>query len=254
MNLDQLRATTDEFEKILGEALEQKYLQYESEIRQHLINISTVRRWSINSFLEVYTSSGCYPIERLEKSLYQLFDLKLQIYYILEVDLGLYNGLVYDRGYDKDNPFAMPQILLVRLSLDQSLIAKSRILWERIMNFVYYLESGKELKVSSRRSRRRAFFAFVRKSPRWRFLEPYETVLQAYEDSYRTPEVHGSSVLRSELLGQRNIDPNQLLELINRSMNNIWENMVSIVGGGKAQSFSDMHSSREHIIDPRYLE
>lgn len=67
------------------------------------------------------------------------------------------------------------------------------------------------------------------------------------------PEFHKGSVLRAELLGKRIIDPNKLLDLVNRSMNVIWENTMSIIGGGQAQHFSDLHMSAEHTIDPRYL-
>jgi hypothetical protein len=256
MNFDQLREITSEFEKILESALEQKYLQYQPEIRDHLLEFNPIRRWHLDRFLNTYISAGAYPAERLERLIYKLFDIKLQLYYILEVDLGLYNRLVYDRGYDKDNSLALPHVFLTRLSLDQSLIAKSRILWERIMNFVFYLENGDELeeRVSGRRSKRKVFFEFTRGNLRWRFLEPYESVLQEYEDSYRTPEFHKGSVLRAELLGKRVIDPNKLLDLVNRSMNIVWENTISIVSGGKAQHFTDLHMSAEHTIDPRYLE
>lgn len=191
MEFEQLREIASEFENILKSALEQKYGQYQPEIREHLLEVSPVRRWHLGKFLDTYMSAGSYPTERLERLIYKLFDIKLQLYYILEVDLGLYNRLVYDRGYDKDNSLALPHVFLTRLSLDQSLIAKSRILWERIMNFVFYLENGEELeeKVSGRRSKRKVFFDFSRGNLRWRFLEPYESVLQEYEDSYRAPRI-----------------------------------------------------------------
>lgn len=64
--------------------------------------------------------------------------------------------------------------------------------------------------ISGRKSKRKAFFDFTRGSLRWRFFEPYEPVLQDYEDAYRTPEFYKASILRAELLGIKAIDPNQL--------------------------------------------
>ena len=72
-------------------------------------------------------------------------------------------------------------------------------------------------------------------------------MLQDYEDSFRTPELHKGSVLRAELLGKRTIDPNKLLELVNRSMVIFWENTLSIIGGGKAKNFTDLNDISEHI-------
>jgi hypothetical protein len=199
-----------------------------------------------------------YPKERLERIIYDLFDIKLQLYYIIEVDLGLYNRLVYDRGYDKEKSQHIPHVLLTRFSLDQTLISKSRILWERIMNFVYYLENGEllEEKASKRKSKRKVFFNFIKSSQKWRFLEPYEKVLQHYEDKFRTPEFHKSSVLRAELFGKNTNDPNELIEPVNRAMNILWENITAIISGQKPRHFTDLHSDPNdpHGIDSRFLE
>ncbi|MCW5853481.1 MAG: hypothetical protein KIT87_25665 [Anaerolineae bacterium] len=256
MSMEKAQQVVEEFEAIIESAIEQKYALYSPELREVLHKTRSVWQWNLRRFLDAYSQGDVYPIERLDKLIYQLFDIKLQLYYIMEVDLGLYNQLVYNLGYDRNNPFALPHVLLTRLSLDQTLIAKSRILWERIMNFVYFLEQGNELekKVSGNKSKRKVFFDFVRSNPRWRFLEPYEGVLGRYDGAYRTPEFHKASVLRAELFGNRSIDPNELLELVNRSMIVIWNNILSIVGGCKVEHFTDLHRTPEGGIDPRYLE
>ena len=61
-------------------------------------------------------------------------------------------------------------------NIDQTIIAKSRIFWDRLMNLIYYLETRSllEEQVSDRKSKRKAFFQLASTTPRWRFLEPYE--------------------------------------------------------------------------------
>ncbi|MCI0428909.1 MAG: hypothetical protein L0Z46_12930 [Nitrospiraceae bacterium] len=255
--LDELRAKVEQFDGFLHEALRQKYTaSYPPEAVPHLLRDGVIPRWNLSNFLETYTRAGVYPPDRLERLVYQLFDIKLQLYYLLEIDIGLYNRLVHERGYDDKNPAASPpHVFLTRLSLDQALIGKSRILWERVMNFVYYLETGEDLdrKVSNRRSKKQLFFRFVESSARWRFLAPYGDVIEQYDSAYRTPEYHKSSVLRAELLGSISVDPGKLLELINKAINNLWENILSIVSGGKAISFNELHLDASGKIRAEYL-
>ena len=112
MELKQLRKTTNEFEEILESALTQKYLHYQPDIRKNLLEINPVRRWQLDKFFDTYISANFYPAERLEKLIYKLFDIKLQFYYILEIDLGLYNHFVYDCGYERSNSLAVPHVFL----------------------------------------------------------------------------------------------------------------------------------------------
>lgn len=259
MEINEIQEAVNQFETILEQALAQKYRQYPPEIKTLMLDTSIIRRWDLRSFLEIYLTSDNYPAMRLEHVIHDLFDIKLQIYYILEVDLGLYNKLVYEKGYAEKQPSEVPHILLTRFSLDQSLISKSRVLWERIMNFIYHLETGEllEQKVSNKRSKRKIFFDFVRSTPKWRFFEPYERELQSYEDSFRTPEFHKSSVLRAELFGNRVNDPNELLKLVNRVSNVLWENIMAIVSGKKPRHFTDLHkdpNDPNQMIDKRFLE
>jgi hypothetical protein len=256
MELDELREVVNKFEAIIERALDQKYEQCSPEIKTAIRQANILRRWDLRKLLETYQQAQCYPVERLERIVYDLFDIKLQFYYILEVDLGLYNLLVQDMGYDTQSALTKPHILLTRFSLDQSLISKSRILWERIMNFVYYLETGQllEHKVSGKKSKRKVFFNFVKTTPKWRFLEPYEKELQIYEESFRIPEFHKSSVLRAELFGNRLNNPNDLIKLVNRATNIIWENILAIISGQEPSYFTDLHFDPHREIDKRYME
>ena len=60
----------------------------------------TLIRWSIKEFLERYLSVAIYPADRIEYLVYSLFDIKIELYYLLEVEPGLANRLVIDSGYN----------------------------------------------------------------------------------------------------------------------------------------------------------
>lgn len=253
---DELLRKVQEFENTLLDALKGKYKDWDSEIARSLIGFSPVTKWNLVDFYHSYIEGATYPEDRLERVMYYLFDIKLQLYFLLEVDLGLYNRLVHDRGYDKAKPAEVPHIHLTRMSLDQGLIGKTRILWERIMNFVYYLEKGQRLenKVSGKKSKRREFFDFIASTNTWKFMEPYGALIQQYDDSFRTPEYHKSSVLRPELFGGTAIDPNKLLEPLNKAINNLWENTMAIIKGGRAYSFCELHLDENGNIKQEFLE
>lgn len=253
-----LKDTASRFESLLSEALNDKY---QGELFEVVKNSSLVFRWDLIHFLDRYFECGVYPVGRAAGVLYKLIDFKLQLYYIHEIDLGLYNRLYFDEirriGSDTKNP--PPRLLLQRLSLDQNIISKSRILWERLMNLIYYLETGRELETrkSSRRSKKAAFFRWAADEapPNWRFMSAYESSISNYDQNFRTPEFHKHSVLRSELLGQKTIDLNALLNPINLVANAVWENMLAIICGGSPTTFTGVHmlNDQSHIIDPRYL-
>jgi hypothetical protein len=73
-----------------------------------------------------------------------------------------------------------------------------------------------------------------REAPRWKWLAAYESAVTAYDELFRTPEVHKPSTLRARLM--RGKDPTKILNdlgtLVNLAMNGVWTNVESIVGGG----------------------
>jgi hypothetical protein len=162
--------------------------------------------------------------------------LKLQFYYITEVDLGIYSDVygipLTKRGLTDDA--APPLFLLLRLSLDQNLIGKLRVLWERLMNLVYFVENQCELKESNNRSKKGKFFASVN-SPageKWQFLAGFKDIIQGHDDTFRSAEFHTSSTLRKEIL-QRTIDPNDITRVggLHYFLNGMWPNILSVMRG-----------------------
>lgn len=247
-----IREAIEQFETLMRTALEAKYQRVYGEPYDSLIEHNSILRWDLAKLLDLCEQSGIYPASNVESFLYRLMDFKLQMYYIMEVDLGLYNARYHSNPRLKDGETPPPDLLLMRLSFDQNLIGKSRVLWERLMQAIYYLENGRPIEGKSVKKK---FFQWVRSTPRWRFLEPYETVIERYDSLFRTPEFHKASILRAELFGSRIIDANDLLEPLNRATNVVWENVSAIVAGGTAHAFTDLHflPGDEVAIDPRYL-
>lgn len=191
-------------------------------------------RFDLIEFGNLFISSNKYPEDRFEKSMLYLFDVKLEWYYLLEVDLGSLNSRVIDRGYDFANPLNTPHLLMTKYSINQNVIIKSRILWERLMNFIYYIETGVDLesKVSGKKSKTKVFFQYCSQRECLDFLIKYKEKISEFDEKFRTPEVHKNSIFRAEVLGNRSIDvweDNQMLNIINIVQSNLWENIRGLV-------------------------
>jgi hypothetical protein len=193
-----------------------------------------VSRWNVVDFVESYVQGSCYPIERIAPVVDRVIDVKLQFILIM-IDLGLQNENVYAKarqGITLDSPV---RLRLIKASLDQAIIGKNRVLWERVINLVYYLEEGGE--VSGNRSKKTAFAKWANDHSKWQWLQPFHSKLTKYDDTFRTPEYHKGSVLRAELLGRKSINPNDLVSPSNALVGVFWENLISIVKGGRAVRF-----------------
>jgi hypothetical protein len=135
------------------------------------------------------------------------------------------------------------------------MIGRSRIAWEKLMRAVYYLETGRDLQPSGSRSYKSKFFDWVSGQPKWRFLEPYKSVVVKHDDRFRTGEFHKGSVLRRVVLGHEMPDLNEIMELSNSMLNGIWPNILEVVRGGWPRHFNNLHfiSESDFQVDPRYL-
>jgi hypothetical protein len=79
-------------------------------------------------------------------------------------------------------------------------IGQLRILWERLMTLVYYLEQGKE---PDGKSVRKQFFRRLTSwNERWDVLVGWEAFIDEYDTRFRTPEYHKRSSMRNELFGR----------------------------------------------------
>ena len=136
-------------------------------------------------------------------------------------------------GYNFKDPTKTPNLYLIKLSIDQSVIGKIRILWEKMMNLIYYLETGEELesKVSGNKTKRKVFFQFIETSDKWNHLIELKDILQYHDDKFRTPEFHKKSTLRADLFRETKLDVNAILMLLNAITPVFWNNLMAIISG-----------------------
>jgi hypothetical protein len=221
MTSDHLRDRVLEFEEIVENAKKDLWATEPKEVAEHFLAHDPVLKWRLIDVLDAYVEAGVYPLDRLPGVMDRLIDTKLQLYFVTQVFPGSMNALVYNRGFDQADPLAKPGLQLTRLSLLQGGIGQIRVLLERVMRLVYYLETGKDIQGKSIRKR---FFADLPSwTPRWDVLAELGDEIDSYDSKYRTPEYHKGSVLKRELLGGDGVDANDVLGLITPVTNGVWE-------------------------------
>ena len=149
IDLSELRGKVVKFEELIASAMRERLTSsYPIEIVESMLEVWGSRHLNLSTFLDTYVESKVFPLDRLERVMDYLFD----------VDFGGYNRLAH-QGFNSSYPANTPHLWLSRLSLEQSLIGKSRILWERYMNLILFLEIGVDLdKKLSKRSSKKTFF------------------------------------------------------------------------------------------------
>ena len=209
-----------EFEGIIFKARKVQFANDPPNVAEIFLKHDPVLVWDLLSFIDVYKSAKIYPLERLPKVVDRLIDTKLQLHFVTNVLPATQNIVVYLAGFDPSNPLATPNLQLARLSYSQITIGQSRVLWDRLMRIIYYVEEGQDPPGKS--VRRRFFGNLPTWSLRWALLIEWESEIDAYDSAYRTPEYHKGSILKRELLGGDKVDPNDLTSLLVPVMNGMW--------------------------------
>lgn len=94
--------------------------------------------------------------------------------------------------YEPKNEFEV----IYNISKDLNLINKTRILWERIMNFSYLIITREDLEKKVSSKSKKATFKTWYESKGYMFFESYNNFINVFDKKYRTPETHKSSTLR----------------------------------------------------------
>lgn len=156
---------------------------------------------------------------------------------------------------------------LYNISKDVNLINKTRILWERIMNFTYLLFERKDLEIrGSKKSKKKYFYEWYTEKG-FKFFDTYYDYIKVFDEKYRTPENHKSSTLRklffsnesSPILGisllmatsfGTNIYPNIIYILKEEPYMKLnWQRVVSITGKEVPEEFNIVPEwVKEHFI------
>jgi len=224
-----LRQRVEEFELIIKEAKQATWAREPQEMADHFLEHDSVLAWNVLEAHDAFLTAGVYSTKRLPGFIDRLIDTKLQLYFVSQVVPGTMNAMVYLRGFDPKDPLATPNLELARLSYMQALIGQTRVLWERLIRLVYFLETGSDPPGKS--ARRRFFGDLPQWSPRWDLLAELEGEIDRYDGNFRTPEYHKGSVLRAELLGGSVVDANEVLGLITPVTNGVWTLLMANVSG-----------------------
>jgi hypothetical protein len=229
LDLDRVRGRVADFEEIIERAQRSQFAGDPPHVADAFLQHDPILAWRLLDLFDAYRSGSVHPRERLPRFIDRAIDTKLQLYNVARVIPGTENALVYLRGFDPANPLATPSLQLARLCYEQAMIGQSRVLWDRLMRLIYYIEEGRD---PEGKSNRRVFFRDLsRWSPRWDPLSEWEDEIDTYDAVYRTPEYHKGSILKKELLGGQALDPNETSSLLAPVMNGIWTMLMANVQG-----------------------
>lgn len=211
-----------------------RYRDWEEIPKKHALETSRSHRFDIEKFYTAYIQQKVYPLERLSSLVDLLFDIKIEMM-MIDYELGKSNQDVYLQGYDANSSDLRPELAFRKISLDQTVIIKSRIVFEKIMNFIYLLETGEILRAPKGSSKKAKFFKFIENEGiKWSFMADYRDDIYEYDD-LRTPEVHDFSRLRRILLEHSQEAEEELsakiLLLVNIFENAFYDNMIDIIKG-----------------------
>lgn len=226
---NQLRERVSEFEDIILSARKVQHDDLPPEVADHFLKHDPVLAWNLLGLLDAYLAGSAYPQNRLPAVIDHFIDTKLQLHFVTQVWPGTMNLMVYLRGFDPKNPLATPNLQLARLGYSQAMIGAERVLWERLMRTIYFLETGTDPK--GKHTQRAFFRELPNWSPRWDLLAEFQSEVNEFDESLRTPEYHKGSILKKELLGGNTVDMNDVLGLTTPITNGVWTILMSNVTG-----------------------
>lgn len=255
MNDKEIIKYIQNFEKKLKKAFEYKYKESpEKQVQSSLRDSFLFGTMHILEFFQIYKKYSFYSEKNEREVIHSLIDIKLQIFFILEIEMGQYNWRVIDLVKSFEEIPKNDFIFLTKLNIDQNMIYKTRILWERIMNFVYLIVTKKQLenksfncpedkqcpyikntRVYKKKSKKTEFKNFLEENQKWNFMEETLKKIDDLDMFFRTPETHKFSKLRSNFMEENNIKvdrycSNLLFEFINAT----YPNILNVLKGKEA--------------------
>ena len=240
------------FEEKIKEAFEYKYkelLKEPEKIVQTMLKDSPIFKINLLDFLKIYRNSSFYSKENEDKIIKTLMDIKFQVFCILEVETGQYNWRVVDLVGSFEEIPKNDFIFLTKLNIDQNMIYKVRVLWERIMNLVYLIVNKKDLEESSfncpedkqcpyikgtrvyrKKSKKAEFKKFLEKSKEWGFMRRIMKKIDSFDNFFRTAETHKNSTLRRYFLEVKNVKTEEYcFDLLSIFMNETYPNILKML-------------------------
>jgi len=188
-------------DQIFVDACRDLFSDLSQEERENRVRTFHSNSYTSTAILEDYRKSSLYQKSREIRFLDHYFEVRLQLYYLISATPEEYCD--YTECLE-DYSILTPHQRLKRVSIIQARIGQIRILWEKMMNWIYHLITGKllENEVSGKKSKQLIFFQTIESSPKWKFISEYKDLINYFNSNYRTPEAHKGSVLKKEITGQ----------------------------------------------------
>lgn len=198
----------------------------------------------VGTYFNTSKFQGLAP-ENRTKAVWIIFDIIVQMEYVNSFG-GIQNSLrLPQRAGDT---WDSAHHLVVYMGQAQAAIVSSRIVLEKFMVLVYFLETQKSL---DGKSKFKAFSKWLLALPidsSWFYLIPQLPWLRKHDIRFRTPEVHKGSRLKKHLITLQEIpneDQNEALDLTNL-MSAILRNIIPILNGERPNSIGNLRPYHNH--------
>lgn len=189
--LDEVRR----FERELAAAIAFHKSQRRRVVRDFSSRMKIVEAFDVETFLD-FANNRLTEVDA-SRATFLFLDFKLQVATILLFDWDYLNEQVYrysprDSARVTAGQSEYQRFLLY--SFHHAEISKIRVAFERLMNLVVFVETGRL--PEGGKSKKGTFGRFLDDHARWQFLRPLMQTIGDFDDRFRTPEVHKASTLR----------------------------------------------------------
>ena len=243
------RARAVEFDEMIRETVSENLIRnLGPDLAETFIRDHQLLAWDLVDLFDSYQSAGVYPIERLPGVIDRAIDLKLQLYYVSQINPAVHNLVLSGTEFTLKNPQETPGLHLTHLCFMQAWIGQLRILWERLMTLVFYLEEGRD---PGKSVRRRFFSRIAEWECRRDVLAEWESFISKYDETYRTPEYHNRSNMRKELFGHPTSDPNSIMSPMTPVMSGFWP-VFSANARGVQSNIIALGRKVDPVLGPHY--
>lgn len=245
-------------DNIFLQAISSYFSDLPEDERENRIETHSSISFPASDYLVGFRNSCFYSEDKEIRTLDQYFEVRLQMYYLGTASPDEWCD--YTECLDSLDSLNQHQ-RLKRVSLIQGKIGQIRILWEKTMNMIFYLEFGELLegKVSSGKSKQGTFYDSITENDHWKFILEYRELFKHFDDMYRTPEAHKGSVLKKEIIGQREFNTQVItspIQVVSNSimptLRNYFKNSVQSPQMVKVRAFDEEFHSKKGGPAPDY--